>query len=159
MRMKDHEYYLRRCIELAKSAVENGNMPFGAVLVDSEGQIVLEQENIEITESDCTGHAETQLMVKASKKFDKEFLWGCLLYTTAEPCVMCAGAIYWGNVGKVIFGLSEKDLLEITGDDEQNPTFDLPCREVFGRGQKDIEVIGPIKGMKEEISELYLDFF
>lgn len=159
MAMKAHEYYLRRCIELARSAVDNGNMPFGAVLVDSNGEIILEQENIEITESNCTGHAETQLMVNASKQYDKDFLWRCTLYTTAEPCAMCAGSIYWGNVGKVVFGLSEKDLLEITGDDEQNPTFDLPCRKVFGRGQKEIEVIGPITGMKADISEVYVEFF
>lgn len=157
--MKEHEYYLRRCIDLAESAVKKGNMPFGAVLVDDEGQILLEQENIEISESNCTGHAETQLMVEASKRYDKEFLWGCSLYTTVEPCAMCAGSIYWGNVGRVVFGLSEKDLLDITGNDELNPTFDLPCREVFARGQKEIEVIGPIAGMKDEISQIYKKFF
>lgn len=159
MTMKNHEYYLRRCLKLSRSAVEKGNMPFGAVLVNSKGKIVLEQENIEISESNCTGHAETQLMVKASKKYSKDFLWDCTLYTTAEPCAMCAGSIYWGNVGRVVFGLSEIDLLDITGNDEQNPTLDLPCRVVFGRGQKEIEVIGPIKKMKEEISKIYLEFF
>lgn len=159
MTIKDHEYYLRRCIELARSAVKRGNMPFGAVLVDDNGKIILEQENIEITESNCTGHAETQLMVKASKQYEKDFLWNCTLYTTAEPCAMCAGSIYWGNVGRVVFGLSEKDLLAITGNDEQNPTFDLPCQEVFDRGQKEIEVIGPIASMKDEISKVYQEFF
>ena len=159
MNMKDHKDYLRRCIELARSAVNNGNMPFGAVLVDSNGKIILEQENIEITESNCTGHAETQLMVNASKQYDKEFLWNCSLYTTVEPCAMCSGSIYWGNVGRVVFGLSEKELLDITGNDEQNPTFDLPCREIFARGQKEIEVIGPIDSMKKEVAKVYKDFF
>lgn len=159
MTVKDHEYYLYRCMELARSAVNNGNMPFGAILVSSNGKILLEQENIEITESNCTGHAETQLMANASRKYSKEFLWNCTLYTTVEPCAMCSGAIYWGNVGRVVFGLSEKDLLEITGDDEQNPTLDLPCREVFGQGQKNIEIIGPIANMKRKISEIYEEFF
>ncbi len=159
MTMKNHEYYLRRCVELARSAVEKGNMPFGAVLVNDKGEILLEQENIEISQSNCTGHAETQLMVQASKKYHQDFLWDCTLYTTAEPCAMCAGSIYWGNVGRVVFGLSEKDLLKITGNDEQNPTFDLPCREVFSRGQKEIKVIGPIESIRTEIAEVYEEFF
>ena len=159
MSWKEHDFYLKRCLKLAKAAVNKGNMPFGAVLVDKNGKIILEQENIEITESDCTGHAETQLMVQASKKHTKDFLKDCTLYTTVEPCAMCSGAIYWGNVGRVVFGLSEKELLKITGDDEQNPTLDLPCREVFKRGQKEIEVIGPVTDLKEDLSRIYQDFF
>lgn len=104
----------------------------------------MEQENIEITESDCTGHAEATLMRRASKTYDKDFLSSCTLYTTVEPCAMCSGAIYWGNVGRVVYAISEKRLLELTGNDEQNPTFDLPCRNVFAAGQKDIVVVGPI---------------
>ena len=159
MSWKEHDFYLKRCLKLAEAAVNKGNMPFGAVLVDKNGKIILEQENIEITESDCTGHAETQLMVQASKKHTKDFLKDCTLYTTVEPCAMCSGAIYWGNVGRVVFGLSEKELLKITGDDEQNPTLNLPCREVFKRGQKDIEVIGPVTDLKEDLSRIYQDFF
>ena len=71
--------------------------------------------NIEGTNYKCTGHAETQLMEKASMKYTKDFLWGCTLYSTAEPCAMCTGAIYWGNVGRIVYGMSEKDLLKITG--------------------------------------------
>ena len=159
MDWKEDNFYIKHCLKLAESAVNNGNMPFGAVLVDQEGEIILEQENIEITESDCTGHAETQLMVQASKKYTKDFLKDCTLYTTVEPCAMCSGAIYWGNVGRVVFGLSEKELLKITGDDEQNPTLNLPCREVFKRGQKEIEVIGPVTDLKEDLSRIYQDFF
>lgn len=159
MSWKSHEFYLKEGLKHAEAAVANNNMPFGAVLVDENGEIILRQENIEITESDCTGHAETQLMVKASKKYDKQFLAKCTLYTTVEPCAMCAGAIYWGNVKRVVFGLSERELLKITGADQQNPTLDLPCREVFKKGQKEIEVIGPIPELKEELTEFYQDFF
>ena len=59
MGYQKHEYYLRRCIEVSKNARKNGNTPFGAILVDEHGDILLEQENIEITEGICTGHAET----------------------------------------------------------------------------------------------------
>jgi len=136
--MKDYVFYLKRTIELAEQAVKHGNTPFGALLVDHEGNIILEQENIEITENDCTGHAETTLMRKASKLYSKDFLLNCTIYTSVEPCAMCSGAIYWGNVGKVVYGISEKELLNLTGNNKQNPTLALPCREIFKQGQKDI---------------------
>ena len=56
---------------------------------------------------------------------------------------MCAGAIYWAGIGRVVFGLSERDLLGMTGNHPDNPTMDLPCREVFARGQRKVEVLGP----------------
>ena len=153
--MKDHVFYLKRTIELSKRAVKKGNTPFGALLVDPDGNIILEQENIEITEKDCTGHAETTLMRKASKLYSKDFLWNCTLYTSAEPCAMCSGAIYWGNVGKIVYGISEKELLKLTGNNKQNPTFDISCREIFERGQKEIEIEGPITEIAEEILEIH----
>lgn len=156
---KDHVYYLRKAIEVSKKSREHGNTPFGALLVDADGNILMEQENIEITEKNCSGHAETSLMIAASKKYNKDFLWNCTLYTTAEPCVMCAGAIYWGNVGNVVYGISEKRLLELTGDDEQNPTFDLPCREVFAKGQKDIKVEGPFPEIEDEVVEVHKNYW
>ena len=144
---------LRRCVELSEEAAASGNHPFGALLADREGNILVESGNIEVTERDCTGHAETTVMRLAGKKFSKEFLWECTLYTTAEPCCMCIGAIYWGNVGRVVFGITEKQLLELTGAHEDNPTFDLPSREIVARGQKKIEIIGPVadEALQEEI--------
>ena len=83
-----HETLLRRCVEISKEAVAAGNHPFGALLADKDGNILVESGNIEVTERDCTGHAETAVMRLASKKYSKEFLWECTLYTTAEPCCM-----------------------------------------------------------------------
>ena len=143
--------YLRQAISVSKKSRDHGNTPFGAILVNSEGTVILEQENIEITQSNCTGHAETTLMEAASQRYSKSFLWNCTLYTTAEPCAMCAGAIYWGNVGKVVYGISEERLLTLTGDNEQNPTFNLACREVFSKGQNQITVVGPFPELEEEI--------
>ncbi len=150
-----HEDYLRRCIEVSKASRAHGNTPFGAILVDGEGRILLEQENIEITEQTCIGHAETILANRASGLYSKEFLKECTLYTTAEPCAMCAGAIYWSNIGRVVFGMSEKRLLELTGNDEQNPTFNLSCRTVFAAGQKKIEVLGPFPNVEEEAAKVH----
>lgn len=157
--MEQHLSYLKRCVEISKEARAHGNTPFGALLVDANGTIILEQENIEITENICTGHAETTLVQRASQQFSKEFLKECTLYTTAEPCAMCTGAIYWSNVGRIIFGMTEKKLLELTGSDDQNPTFDLPCREVLARGQKDIAVLGPFPEIEEEAASVHIGYW
>ena len=157
--MKDHVFYLKRTIELAEQAVKHGNTPFGALLVDHEGNIILEQENIEITENDCTGHAETTLMRKASKLYSKDFLLNCTIYTSVEPCAMCSGAIYWGNVGKIVYGISEKELLNLTGNNKQNPTLALPCREIFKQGQKDIKIEGPITEITKDILEIHRKYW
>jgi len=157
--MKEDIYYLRLANEAAIEAKNSGNTPFGAILVSSDGEVLLTQGNIEITEHDCTGHAESTLMRRASKKYPKEFLWDCTLYTTFEPCAMCCGAIYWGNVGRVVYGTTEKRLLELTGDDEQNPTFDLPCRDIFSKGQKEIDVVGPFPEFEKESVEPHIGFW
>ena len=152
---QSHEFYLRRAIEISKEAREAGNTPFGALLVNKEGEIIMEQGNIEITEKICTGHAEAILAARASHEYSREFLWDCTLYTTAEPCAMCAGAIYWANIGRVVYGMTERRLLELTGSNEQNPTFDLPCRDVFAKGQKAIEVVGPVEAVEVEAAKVH----
>ena len=144
MKNLEHEKYLRRCVEISLDSLKKGNHPFGALIVDEEGNIIAESGNVEVTEKECTGHAETTVMRKAAKQYSKDFLWKCTLYSTAEPCCMCTGAIYWGNVGRIVYGISEKRLLELTGSDDNNPTFNMPCREIIARGQKQIEVIVPI---------------
>ena len=136
MSYQSHEYYLRRAIEISREARAAGNTPFGALLVNKDGDIVMEQGNIEITDKICTGHAEATLAARASHEFTKDFLWDCTLYTTAEPCAMCAGAIYWANIGRVVYGMTERRLLELTGSNEQNPTFDLPPAVKYLPGDK-----------------------
>ena len=157
----DHIKYIKRCIEIADESVASGNHPFGALIVDKEGNIIVESGNIEVTEKECTGHAETTAMRKAVKLYSREFLWNCTLYSTAEPCCMCTGAIYWGNVGRIVYGISEKQLLALTGADEDNPTFDMPCREILARGQKNIEVIGPIvdEELAKEIARAHIGYW
>jgi len=146
-----HEELLRRCIEVSWQARRSGNPPFGALLADASGKILLEQGNIELTEHLCTGHAETALMAVASRVYDRAFLWTCTLYTTVEPCAMCTGAVYWGNVGRVVYALDEHRLAELTGDSEVNPTLALPCRDVLARGRKPIEVIGPFPSLEADV--------
>ncbi len=135
---------MRRALDLARQARDHGNHPFGALLTDADGRVRLEAENTVVTERDCTGHAEINLMRLACRNLDRNTLAAATLYTSTEPCAMCAGAIYWAGVSRVVFGLRERELRILTGDDPKNPTLALPCREVFARGQRPIEVTGPL---------------
>lgn len=137
------ERHLLVAIELARRSRENGNHPFGALLVDADGNVVLEAENTVVTESDFTGHAETNLMRMASKRFDPEFLSRCTLYSSTEPCAMCAGAIYWGNVRRVVFALSQDEIRRISGGNPENMQLTMTSREVFARGDHKVHVSGP----------------
>ncbi|MBC8335844.1 MAG: nucleoside deaminase [Anaerolineales bacterium] len=147
--------YLQRAIELAQIAREHGNHPFGALLTDGNGNILLEAENTVVTEKDCTAHAETNLMRAASKVYSEEELAKCTLYTSTEPCPMCTGAIFWGNVGKVVYALSEEGLYALTGETPYK--LALPCRELFARGTHPVEVIGPLN--EEEARQVHLGFW
>ena len=138
------EKFLRRSFDVARRAHAHGNHPFGAVLVSGLGQVLLEVENGFLPDHDMTGHAERLLATQASKQFAPNVLISCTLYTSAEPCAMCAGAIYWAGIGRVVYGLSEQRLKSMTGDHVENPTLDLPCRTVFAAGQRPVEVIGPL---------------
>ena len=141
MNEKDIEL-LRRTAEIAHKAMESGNHPFGALLADKDGNVLLEQGN-EFQEGGSAYHAETLLLLKAARLYSPEKLKECTLYSNFEPCCMCTGALYWTNVGRLVFGATEKDLLKYTGDNEENPTFSLSSREVVARGQKDIVIEGP----------------
>jgi tRNA(Arg) A34 adenosine deaminase TadA len=147
---------IRVAIDVARRARERGNHPFGAILVDREGQILMEAENTVVTESDCTAHAELNLMRQASKRYERDFLETCTLYSSTEPCPMCSGAIFWGNVRRVVFGLSEAGLYEMTGEDNEEVLY-LPCRDLFGKGKKPIEVLGPI--LEDEARKVHEGFW
>ncbi|HET9917404.1 MAG TPA: nucleoside deaminase, partial [Candidatus Binatia bacterium] len=97
----DHRY-LRYALMVAERARDHGDRPFGAVLVSSRGRILIEAENSENVTHDCTSHAETRLLAQASRQFPRHLLAHCTLYVSAEPCPMCAGAIFWSGVGRVV---------------------------------------------------------
>ena len=155
---KDAEY-MRRAIQVAEAAKAAGNHPFGCILVDIEGNILMEQGNIEVTEKVCTGHAETTLLQRASHEYDHEFLWNCSLYTSIEPCCMCCGAAYWANLGRIVFAATEMDLLEETGDNELNPTFSSDCRSILSRGQKEMVIRGPIPELRREALASHIGYW
>jgi tRNA(Arg) A34 adenosine deaminase TadA len=148
---------LRKAITIASKAREHGNHPFGALLADVQGQILLEAENTVITAQDCTGHAETNLIRKASAAYPAEVLAGCTLYTSTEPCAMCSGAIFWSGVGRVVYALSERGLLDLVDHLPGGNFLNLPCREVFARGGRAVEVLGPL--LEEEARQVHLGFW
>jgi tRNA(Arg) A34 adenosine deaminase TadA len=140
----DHERFLRQAIAVARRARVRGNHPFGAILVGPEGDVLMEAENNCVTERDRTGHAERNLMTRASIAYDADFLGRCTLYTSTEPCAMCAGAAYWAGIGRVVYGLAETALAALIGPHPENLTLALDCRRVLGAGQRRIEIIGPL---------------
>jgi tRNA(Arg) A34 adenosine deaminase TadA len=150
----DDETYLRRAFAVARRARANGNHPFGAILVDGDGNVLMEVENGYLPDRDMTAHAERLLATAASRAYSPAFLAGCTIYVSAEPCAMCAGAIYWAGIGRVVFGMTERELKSLTGNHAENPTLDLPCRAVFAAGQRPVEVIGPM--LADEAAALHV---
>jgi tRNA(Arg) A34 adenosine deaminase TadA len=147
------EHFLRRSFDLARRAITRGNHPFGAVLVDRNRNVLIEAENGYMPAHDATAHAERLLATQACTSLDADILANATLYSSAEPCAMCAGAIYWAGIGRLVYGLSERRLRLLTGDHPENPTLDLPCREVFASGQRATEVVGPL--LEDEAAALH----
>lgn len=148
---EQHEPFLREAIALSKAAMERGNEPFGSVLV-KDGEVLLGAENSVFTGHDMTNHAEMNLVKLAAQHYDPAFLAGCTLYTSTEPCAMCAGAIYWSGIGRMVYACSEKRLGEIAGIG-----LDVPSRAVLESGTRTVEVIGPI--LEEEAAAVHLAFW
>lgn len=146
---------LRQANRVAEESLRQGHHPFGAILVGPDhATVLMTQGNV-----DSVNHAESVLARNAAQRFSPDELWRCTLYTTVEPCAMCAGTQYWAHIGRVVYGMSEHRLLQITGNHAENPTLDLPCRDLFARGQKAIEVIGPVAEVEDEIAALHLRFW
>ena len=147
------EHFLARTFEVARRSMGNGNHPFGAILVDRNRKVLIETENGYMPAHDGTAHAERLLATKACTTLSQDILKDATLYSSAEPCAMCAGAIYWAGIGRLVYGLSEHRLRGVTGNHPENPTLDLPCREVFRSGQRATEVIGPL--LEDEAEALH----
>jgi tRNA(Arg) A34 adenosine deaminase TadA len=152
------ERLLRAAFDVARRAREGGDHPFGSVLADKSGKILREQGNGYTSEGgDRTAHAEKLLASWAAKNLTLAELQECTLYTSAEPCAMCSGAIYWAGIGRVVYGQTERDLKAQTGAHEENPTLDLPCHIVFEAGQRTTELVGPL--LENEAAQLQADYW
>lgn len=147
--------FLKLSNAVGERAVALNHHPFGAVLVAPDHEtVLLTQCNI-----DTVNHAESTLARIAATNYTPEYLWDCTLYTAVEPCCMCSGTIYWANIGRVVYGMTEEKLLECTGNHSENPTMSVSSAYVFSHGQKNIELIGPIDEVQAEIVELQQSFW
>lgn len=150
--------HLRRAIELAQQARADGRHPFGSLIVSAEGEVLVEALNNAVRPAgDPTQHAEMLACAEAGKLYSEDQLRTATLYTSTEPCAMCAGAIYWTGIGRVVFALAETGLLNYTGSNDKNPTLNLSCREVFARGQRPTEVSGP--HLEDEAGQVHEGFW
>ena len=134
--------YLRRVIEAANRSRAAGRHPFGSLVV-LDGEVIAEAQSLKSADTDATSHSEMRVLREASATRPPPVLARATLYASTEPCAMCAGAAYWAGIGRLVYGFSEASLRALTGAHPWNPTLALPCREIFSRGSRKIEVIGP----------------
>ncbi|MBO7580415.1 MAG: nucleoside deaminase [Bacteroidaceae bacterium] len=140
--MTTDERYMKMALEEAKRALAQEEIPVGAVVV-ANGQVIGKGHNLTETLHDVTAHAEMQAITAAAETLGGKYLTGCALYVTVEPCVMCAGAIGWSQLGKLVYGASD----EKRGYRKYAPEALHPKTEV-------------VSGvLEEECAQLMKDFF
>ncbi len=149
---------LRETIRIAGEARKAGNHPFGALLASADGAVLLTSGNTYL-EDRGTGHAELNVARAAARSYEPEFLAACTLYTSVEPCSMCAGGVYWAGIGRLVYGMSEARLGKLTGSNPENLTMSLSCRHVLAAGQRTVAVEGPFPELEDEIAEAHKDFW
>jgi tRNA(Arg) A34 adenosine deaminase TadA len=129
---------VERAIELAEESVEMGNTPFGALIV-VDGEIVGEGHNETRSNDDLAAHPEMTLARWAGRELDDDERARCTMYASTEPCPMCATAIHYAGLDRVVYGVSGETLDELTGG-----VVTIPCEEVIRRADGDTTVEGPI---------------
>ena len=104
----DDAYFMRQAIQEARKALESGEVPVGAIIV-KDNRIIARAYNLTERLNDVTAHAEMQAFTAASEALGGKYLRECTLYVTLEPCVMCAGASSWAQIGRIVFGASDPE--------------------------------------------------
>ncbi len=105
--MFTEEYFMKQAYKEAEKAFEEGEVPVGAIIV-SDNQIIAKAHNQTELLNDVTAHAEIVAITAASEYLGTKYLSDCTMYVTLEPCIMCAGALYWAQLGKLVFGASDE---------------------------------------------------
>jgi tRNA(Arg) A34 adenosine deaminase TadA len=133
---------MREVFAVARRAGAHGNRPFGAMLVAGNGAVLAVAENSQMTEEQILAHAEMNLLHRAVQDFTPDVLATATLYTSAEPCAMCAGAIFWSGINRLVFGLSGDRLHEMSGFSPE--TLVPSAREVLAGAGRHVEIVGPM---------------
>ena len=140
--MSVHEAHMREAFAIARRARAHGNRPFGALLVAANGAVLAAAENTQVTDEQVFAHAELNLLQRAVREFTPDVLATSTLYTNAEPCAMCAGAIFWSGVSRLVYGLSGDKLHQMSGFSPQ--MLVASARDILARAGRQVEIIGPI---------------
>ena len=149
--------YLRQAIAWSRVARDRGNRPFGAVVIADDDRLLAEAYCNTTETGDCTGHAETNAVRQLSPRVGRDALAKATLYSSAEPCVMCAGAIFWSNIGRVVYGIDAVRLRVFRGERAEQRDAELSCRDVFAASPHPIECIGP--ALVDEASAVHVGFW
>lgn len=139
MPVSEDERYIEEAIDLAREAVANGNTPFGSLLV-VDGTVVRRSTNTTVTEKDITAHPELKLARWAARELDAGELAGCTMYTSTEPCEMCATAIHYAGLDRVVYSVAGASLATVRSDEQHG----IPCEEVIERKGGSTDVDGPV---------------
>lgn len=139
---------METCLLIQRRALSMSKRPFAAILIAPDNTtVLLTHQSI-----DHVNHAESSLARLAASHYPPAYLWQCTLYSTWEPCAMCASTCYWANIGRIVYAASEARLLELTGlGNEENMTMEMGCRKVLEGSQKDLVVLGPLEGWEEVV--------
>ena len=148
--------HLERCIELAKNALEAGDEPFGSILVNSNGEILAEEQN-RVSGGDHTQHPEFALARWAAQNMSLEERGSATVYTSGEHCPMCAAAHGWVGLGRIVYASSSKQLaqwLNEMGIISTSRVRNLSIHEVI----QDTIIDGPLPALAEQVHQLHLQF-
>ena len=150
--LAQHDSKSKKLDGMIKEGIKDWKIPGLAAVIVKDGEIISKSHNLNREEHNPIRHAEIIAIEKASSLLKNERLTGCELYVTKEPCAMCAGAIYWSEIGAIVYGCSAKILGEIAGG-----RFVVPCRELLANGEREIKVIGPL--LEAEGAEIHRGFW
>ena len=131
---------MQQAIAASRAALAAGNQPYGAALVSPQGQLLLTAQNRQVTEDDCTAHAELELVRQATRQLGASALQGGTVYASGEPCAMCSGALFWAGVRRVVFAVPHDDMARILG----GRLLPIRAAAVLGSGLPPVEVDGPL---------------
>lgn len=133
-----NEGLVRQTIALARSARQAGNHPFGALLALND-TVLLTAQNTIATDQDPTAHAESNLVAEAIRRLTPDQIRRSVLYSSCEPCAMCAAKMYWAGIRSLVYALPSEQLGVLAGR-----TFVVPCRELFARTADRVRIAGPV---------------
>jgi tRNA(Arg) A34 adenosine deaminase TadA len=130
---------MQLAIAASRHALAAGNGPYGAVLLSAQGELLHEAGNRQVTDADCTAHAEVVLVREAQARLGADALRGGSVFASGEPCAMCAGALFWAGVRRIVYGASNPLMAELLGGE----LLPVRCAEVLAGAQPAVQVDGP----------------